>query len=270
MATSAGVKRGPNRAREVPAQPAEPAALKYIYAVVPDTEGRSYDFVGLDDCPVYAISDGRAAFVVSEISRQRIRPERRHLAAHRAVLDRLVARERAVLPIRFGTIARGSGAVRAMLARQRERFAHELQRVSGKVEMGLRVVWDVPNIFDYFVNTHPELRAGRDRLFGTYSQPSHEAKIELGRMFERLLDDDRARHAERVEAALAPCCAEIRRNPPRSEREVMNLACLIAQSGQEEFETGVLQAAAAFDNNFSFDFNGPWAPHGFVEMTLEP
>jgi len=36
-----------------------------------------------------------------------------------------------------------------------------------------------------------------------------------------------------------------------------------------EFESSVFEAAKQFDNNFAFDFNGPWAPHNFVEAGVE-
>jgi hypothetical protein len=99
--------------------------------------------------------------------------------------------------------------------------------VAGKVEMGLRVAWDVPNIFEYFVNTHAELRLARDRLVGARHEFTQEEKIELGRMFDRLLNDDREDHTRKVEHALAPVCAEFKANPCRNEHEVMNLACLV-------------------------------------------
>ena len=49
----------------------------------------------------------------------------------------------------------------------------------------------------------------------------------------------------------------------------MNLACLLDRTSLGEFEAGVLEAAAYFDDNFAFDYNGPWAPHNFVEMEVE-
>jgi hypothetical protein len=45
----------------------------------------------------------------------------------------------------------------------------------------------------------------------------------------------------------------------------MNLACLVRREAQEEFSAGVFAAAKLFDNNFAFDYSGPWAPHNFVE-----
>ena len=49
----------------------------------------------------------------------------------------------------------------------------------------------------------------------------------------------------------------------------MNLACLIDRGGVENFEDGVLKAASLFDDNFAFDYNGPWAPHNFVDLEVK-
>jgi hypothetical protein len=36
------------------------------------------------------------------------------------------------------------------------------------------------------------------------------------------------------------------------------------------FEIVDFEAAKHCDNNFAFDYNGPWAPHNFVEIDLHP
>ena len=48
----------------------------------------------------------------------------------------------------------------------------------------------------------------------------------------------------------------------------MNLACLVDRDRLKEFETGVVEAARGFNNDFAFDFNGPWPPHNFVDVEL--
>jgi hypothetical protein len=227
-----------------------------------------YGLAGIDGAPVYAISQGRVAAVVSDIPNGKIRPERRHLAAQQAVLQGLLAAAEALLPMAFGIIAEPK-AIQKILSRHQEAFLKQLQRVAGMVEMGLRVSWDVPNIFEYFVHTHPELRAARDRFLGPYRNPSQEDKIELGRLFDRLLSQDRETYTEKVEEILSGYCREIKRNACRHEGEVMNLVCLVPREGQGRFEDGVFEAAKLFDNNFTFDFNGPWAPHNFVELDLK-
>lgn len=245
------------------------AARKYIYAVTSAMAPPIDGINGLDGQRSEFILSRGVACVVSDINEERVRPERRHLAAHREVLDRLVRQAEAVLPVRFGTIAKSESDVRAMLARNRAGLVHQLGRIAGKVEMGLRVNWDVPNIFEFFVQNSAALRAERDRLFGRRGQPTQEERIELGRMFERLLNEARDALTDSVDEVLSNCCAEIKRNPPRNEPEVMNLACLIDRNRQGEFEARILEAAQRFDNNYSFDYNGPWAPHSFIELDLE-
>jgi hypothetical protein len=245
------------------------SAGKYLYAVVQAAKDeRDYGEIGIDGKRVYLISDNHVAAVVSDFSLGKIRPERRHIAAHQAVLKRLMQDE-APLPISFGVIAAGVKDIRRILSLNRKAFVKQTQRVHGKVEMGVRVSWDVPNIFEYFVNTHPDLRVARDELIGGPRAPSQEDKMELGRLFDRYLQGDREELTAKVEKSLACCSLEIKANPPRSEKEVMNLACLVGrQSVEKDFEAAVCAAAQEFDNNFTFDFNGPWAPHNFVDVDL--
>ncbi len=242
---------------------------KYLYAIVPVSGEQRYGFTGIDGAEVYTIANGRLAAVVSDVDNAKIRPERRYLAAQQTVLKGLIAATEAMLPMAFGIIADGPQAIKKILTRNHQAFLQQLQRVAGMVEMGLRVSWDVPNIFEYFVNTHEELRDARDRLLRPQRQPSQEDKIELGRLFDRLLNADRETFTEKVEEILVPYCREIKRNKCRHEGEVMNLACLVPREAPERFEEGVFEAAKLFDNNFAFDYNGPWAPHNFVELDLE-
>ena len=240
----------------------------YLYAIVEGDSSLRNGLVGIAGAGVYMISNGGVSAVVSDVANQKIRPERRHLAAHQSVLKQLMT-ESTPLPMSFGIIADGPAAIQRILSLNQEAFREQFERVQGKVEMGLRVTWDVPNIFDYFVDTHPALRGARDTYFGTHREPTQEEKIALGRMFDSILNQDREDHTQDVVNVLSRHCVAIRQNKCRTEREVMNLACLVAREAEARFEAGILEAAGLFDNNFAFDYNGPWAPHNFVEIDLK-
>lgn len=245
---------------------------RYLYAVVQARMDDAYGFsgiTGINGGKVYSISNGRVAAVVSDVPNEKIRPERRNLAAQQAVL-RALMNEKALLPMAFGIIADGPKAIQRILARNQESFLKQLRKVEGMVEMGFKASWDIPNIFEYFINTHEELRMARDRLFEPGRAPSQEDKIEIGRLFDQLLSADREAHTQKVEEVLSSCCREIKRNKCLHETNVMNLACLIAREKQGAFEQSVFEAANLFDNNYSFDYNGPWAAHNFVDIDLEP
>ncbi|MBI5114951.1 GvpL/GvpF family gas vesicle protein [Candidatus Poribacteria bacterium] len=248
---------------------AETSRLIYLYAIIGGADAcQGYDLAGIDGRVVQCISIGPVAAVVSETPGGKMRPERRHLAAHHQVLKRLMEKS-TPLPMAFGIIADGPGDIERILSLNREVLVEQLERVGGKVEMSVRVLWDVPNIFEFFVNVHPELKALRDRFFRGGHEPSHDDKIGLGRLFDRLMNEDRATHTDCVVNLLSSRCCEIKENKPRTECEVMNLACLIRRDAQKDFEDGIFETAKLFDNNYSFDFGGPFPPHSFAEINLQ-
>ncbi len=242
---------------------------RYLYAIVDRGADRApLGFTGVDGGEVYALGDDRVAAIVSDLPDKKVRPERRRLAAHHEVMRRLMA-DRTVLPMAFGLIADGPESVHRILRLNQGIFAEHLDRLRSKVEMGLRVAWDVPNIFEHIVSKHPELIAYRDQIFRAGRHPSQDEKIELGRTFDRLINADRQDAIDRTLHVMEPKCEAIVVNNPRGERDVMNLACLVDRDRLKDFEAGVVEAARGFDNDFSFDFNGPWPPHNFVNVQVE-
>ncbi len=243
-------------------------AGKYLYAIRLGKEKRRYGSLGIGAAEVYTIAVGEVAAVVSDMKQKKVRPERRNLVSHQQVL-KCLAEEESVLPISFGTVAADEPAVQELLSEHRLSLLAQLQRVAGRVEMGLRVTLNAPDLFAYFVETYPELRTARDRLFNGGGEPALEQKIAIGQLFERLLGESGQTYATQVEEVLAPCCVEIHRNAPRDEREMMHLACLVEREAVSAFEKGVLAAAQLFDEHFAFDYSGPWPPHHFVAVDLE-
>jgi hypothetical protein len=242
---------------------------KYIYAIIAAGFPDGLAVPGIGGYPLSIIAEGRVAAVVSDIGSARIRPERRNLGAHQNVLKTLMDLSSVPLPMSFGIVGQSSADVRRMLARNQGAILEQLQRVAGKAEMGLRVRWDVPNIFEFFVDTHAELRAMRDRIVGRGHMATHDEKIEMGSMFDRTLNRDRTLLTEKVQSVLSPVCAELKVNKCKDEYEVINLACLVRRERLDDFSRAVFGAARLFDDNYSFDFAGPWAPHNFVTLDLD-
>lgn len=239
----------------------------YLYAVLAGTEGTGKTaLTGIEGGEVYRITAGDISAVVSRVGRARLRPERKHLLAHQAVLRRLME-QTTVLPAAFGLVARSDESVRCRLLENQELFRAQLDQVAGKVEMGLKVRWSAPNLFDYFVASHPELGAARDRMKGRHDI-GREELIAVGKLFENLREGDRQAHSERVAAVLQARGVELKWNPTPGETEVMNLSCLVPRAGVDAFEKLVEAAAEGFDDHFTFEFNGPWAPHSFTELKL--
>ncbi|MBI3939337.1 MAG: GvpL/GvpF family gas vesicle protein [Acidobacteria bacterium] len=247
---------------------ATPRCRKYLYAIVAGDWNPTASVPGINGSSIHTIRSGAVAAVVSDVLTEKIRPQRCHLAVHQEALKRVLA-ETTPLPVSFGIIADDAGAIRTILIQNQETFLRQLHQVQGRVEMGVRVTWDTSNFFEFFINRHSELRAARDRLFGGQRRPTQEDRIQIGQLFERILNEDRDVSTDKVEDVLSRECFEIKRNKCRNDSEVMNLACLAPRGDGTAFEAAVLEAAKLFDNNFAFDYNGPWAPHNFVDLDLQ-
>ncbi len=243
-------------------------AGKYLYAIVAGNQITLPESAGIEDQALEILGTEHLAIVVSETNATQLRPQRKHLARHQEVLAGLLKQGATPLPMKFGMIADSAGSVERLLEANAATLQTQLDRVVGQVEMGLRVVLEVPNVFEFFVGKYETLGKLRDQFFND-RQPNQDEMIHLGREFEKALTSERERALEQVEQRLRPHCTQIQSNDCRDEREIVHVACLIPREAESQFEQWVIEAARPFDQNYTFDFNGPWCPHNFVQLDLE-
>lgn len=240
----------------------------YLYGITLAPDRATGPVQGIGGADVQLIAEDRLAAIVSRLDAGKLRPQRAHLSAHHRVL-RDFAERQPVLPVVFGTLSGCEADLREILNANRDALARLLERLRGKTEMGLKVYWDLPDIFEYFVATNQELEHMRDRLFRPGRTCTLEEKVELGKRFERLLQQARQRHQAAVKRAIADCCAELRSTDPGEERMIMKLACLVERDRQQDWEDGVRQAARQFDDHYRFEYSGPWPPYSFADIDLK-
>jgi len=245
----------------------------YLYGLIRTDEDMGFGEIGLeyDGKPgrVYTLRVDSIAAVVSDYAaRGKILPLRRNLDPHNRVIREVMKRV-TIVPMTFGHVAKGTDEISRMMRRNRSDIRSQLDRVSGKVEMSLKIKWGVENIFEHFVSVDPELRAQRDEIFGRSGTPSQPEMIELGRMFEQRLTREREEQTERVIELFRSYSGEVKVNPPKNEKVLMDLALLVDRSELKRFEEQVYQVANSFPAEYVFDYTGPWAPFNFVELDLQ-
>ncbi|NMH66456.1 GvpL/GvpF family gas vesicle protein [Shewanella salipaludis] len=242
---------------------------KLIYAVTAGAlDDDLDDLFGINKAPIYSLNAEGVGVVISDLPSTQLRPDRRNIMAHSEILKRLMS-QTTVLPVRFGTIAAGDRAIQRFLSQYKHQLVEQLERLQDRVEMGLRVSWNVPDIYEYFVRQYPELRRQRDQVYGTGSKPGRDERINLGHMYDKLVNEARSAHRERLEQIILPSCDAICSNTPKNEKVVLNLACLVRRDNLAAFERQIAEAADIFDDSYTIDLNGPWAPHNFVDLDLK-
>jgi hypothetical protein len=239
----------------------------YLYAIVPSAIDLD-DLHGMNGAPVGLVDDGDIAAVVSSIGNEKIRPQRKNLASHQHILKSLVSIT-TPLPIKFGVIAENKVALKKMLEGYHDSLAEQLEYLHGTVEMGLHLNWNAPNIFEYIVNSHSELKAMREKVLSSNSLASRDDMIEIGYRFSQTLEGERQRHASTIQTTLTDCCLDTKTNSLRKESEVVSLSCLVSKDKLPEFEKAIYDMANLFNDDFGLNYNGPWAPHNFVDIHID-
>src|ERR687886_724519 len=111
----------------------------YLYALSdPLTEAPTAP--GLDGAPLRVVTTESLAAVVSDWDRVPLAADERALWAHERVVEELMLQQ-PVLPMRFGSILHDDAAARSLLVARQEELMIALRRVTGAVELGVRVAW---------------------------------------------------------------------------------------------------------------------------------
>lgn len=239
----------------------------YVYGIARAEAAPQGMPIGLFDQRTDWLQSGPLAAVVSACPGRAVRAERKNVIASQRVLG-ILNGEIDLLPMAFGTVAESEVALCEFLSAFQEALQAQLERVSGTIEMGLRLCLDVADPIAYLVARTPELQVARSRTFERLRPASHDEKLRLGQLCDSYLRRFRESLAAQILAAVGPCCIETAVLAARGEKEIANLAMLIARDGQESFEVAVREAAAQFDDDLVFNIAGPSPPHNFVR--LEP
>jgi hypothetical protein len=243
-------------------------SLLYLYAITSASTSLPEGLTGIKKEPVRPVSEGDVMAIVSSAPEGRLRPRRRNLKAHHEVIKR-VAETETLLPMAFGVVAESPDQVRTYLSDRAGLLVTQLNRLSGHVEIGVRLTWDVDDIFAHFVSQYDELRELRDAFFGEEGSASRQQMIQLGERFDALLDAERDAHRTTLETHLEGVCQRLVADDPRDETEAANLSCLVARSAIEDFESAIQRAASDFDDVFTLTYTDPLAPYSFAEVSFE-
>jgi hypothetical protein len=217
----------------------------YLYAIT-DRPGAPLPPVqGLEDAPLQTCEYEDVAAVYSVNGSSEIEASEAALWQHEAVAEALM-RDRAVLPVRFGVAFSGEPALRASLSRRHGQLAEALDRVRGRVEIGLRVRWAPAGA----VRSTAADGAGRAYL---------QARLEERRRGEEL--------ADALHRPLAALAADSRHTVLETPRLLLGAAYLVEADQVSAFRAQV-DALAAEHPDLGFACTGPWPAYNFSHIEL--
>jgi len=237
----------------------------YLYAITDHAEEPLPIESGLEGASLFSLPFKDIAAVVSPLTTSPMSPTEDNLWQHEAVVEALMA-DRAVLPVRFGTLLADEAAVQAALAAHYTDFVASLDRVRGRVELGLRVLWEV-------ADSEWQMADGEWPMADSSRRPS--AMSGRAYMMARL-EEERQRQAlrQRAEALAEELHTPLSRLAVDSTQQVLvtprlllTAAYLVEQEQAAAFRQEV-EALSAANPTLRFLCTGPWPAYNFVTPTM--
>lgn len=233
----------------------------YLYAITDQPQAPLPATPGLAGGPLLTVTHQAIAAVISPIPAAHVPPTATNLWHHETVVETLM-HDRAVLPVRFGTVLADEAAVHAALAAHSADFVANLQRVRGRVELALRVLWDE--------GEHPpsdELRQPSVTL------PTSGRSYMLARLEEehrlRAHRQDAEALVSAIDGVLAPLAVESTQRVLITPRLLLTAAYLVERDRVPAFRQEV-EAIGAASPGLRFLCTGPWPAYSFVTAAAPP
>ncbi|MFQ5915304.1 MAG: GvpL/GvpF family gas vesicle protein [Nitrospinota bacterium] len=237
------------------------AAGFYVYCVADGPTGPTIGRKGLQGKEVMQVSHRDVRLLWSEMDAKPAFAEG-DVLAHEAVVE-LAWAHSAVLPMRFGTVFPAREALPEILARLYPRFRVSLDRLAGKVEVGVKVLWEAEAIKEELRALRPGTERCSENLNGGSPAKSYLWRRFQEHLLERGLKEKAADVAGEVNTSLQPWASEAEVKVLRTENLLMSAAYLVRRDRLEGFRTQLGRVKEA-QPRLKFLFSGPWPPYSFV------
>ena len=230
---------------------------------------------------VEALTEGQLTALVSPVELDEFgeEPVRGHLEdatwleekarAHEAVLEAALGAG-AVVPFRFLTVYRHEDELRSFLTTRGDELRSALDRVRGKVEVGVKAFVDAAALERSVAVAEVDAEiaeAPPGRAYLLQRQRDEAARVESARLVAEIARDSHARLLEAADAGTANP-VQPRELSGRPQQMVLNGAYLVPAPGG-----GLDRELAALAEHYaplgiSFERTGPWPPYNFVPRDL--
>ena len=256
-------------ARPAPAaKPGGPNRGKYVYCIIRASQPLKFGPIGIGTEPaeVHTVSYKEIAAVVSDTPVEVFDATRENVLAHERV-NETVMRGHTVIPMSFGTVFKTEGDIIELLKAAYEAFVDVLNKMDGKLEFGLKVLWDRDAVIREIESEDDDVARLKDEI-SSQKGSTYFARMQYGRLVDAAVETRTERYVAEIFERLRPVSVASRANKPIGDKMIMNAAFLVAREKEQEFDAKVKEIGAQYEN-LTFKYTGPWPPYNFVNIRLK-
>jgi hypothetical protein len=241
---------------------------KYVYCIIKSERPLRFGPLGIgaDPAEVHTVHYRDIAAIVSNTPMVVQDPTRDNVLAHQRV-NETVMQQHTVIPMSFGTVFKTDDDIMELLRSAYDAFTDVLNKMLGKFEFGLKVLWDRDQIIREIEEEDEDIR----RLKGEISSQkgsTYFARMQYGRLIDAALQQRSERYVSEIFHALRDVSVASRSNKPIGDRMIMNAAFLVTRDAEQAFDARVKDVGMRYDK-LTFKYTGPWPPYNFVNIRLK-
>jgi hypothetical protein len=241
----------------------------YVYGVLSSSDRATISVGGVEQAEVRTVEHAGLAALVSTLEADALAAGR-EVRAHWRVLEQ-ASKKATVLPVRFGTVMDGDGAVReTLLAPNAERLAALLSELAGRAQLNVKGDYDEEQMLRNVVRESSEVAALRERVRSVPEAAGYYDRIRMGELVAAEIQRRREQDSALALARLEPFAVAARAEKTGSPKAAFNLAFLVEGNGVDAFSEAVGRLREELGERVALRYVGPLPPYSFAETDLSP
>jgi len=249
----------------------------YLYCIAEGNEKVSLGKIGIDGSEVYALPCQEISAIVHNCEPRPYESEdaekvKAWVVTHQKVVDCAIQKFDTVLPMAFDTIIIGEEGVEPKedmekwLQEDYEKLKEKLNKVKGKAEYGVQVLWDPKVMVEKIAQDTPEIKDLKEKLNskppGTAYMYEQKIKNLLRKEMEKKADEYFKDFYARIKKEAFDIHIDKAKKVDDNLQMLMNLSCLVVEENVDRL--GQVLEEIKKENGFIVRFTGPWPPYSFA------
>lgn len=193
----------------------------------------------------------------------------RLLVDHQTVIERIMATQDTIIPMRLGTYALDETEVKEILNKGYNLIKHILEKVRDKIEIDVAATWSNFNVMMKEAGEEREVKEFKERLLANPKGITVDDQMRIGFMLKKVLDDRREEFARRMLERLRDLSEDTRTHELMDDNMVLNSAFLINKAKHKDFEIRVEELNIEFAEKLNFRCVGPLPPYSFYTLEIK-
>lgn len=241
---------------------------RYVYCVAYSNKSANFGNIGIENNEVYTLPYGEICAVVHKCPAKPYKSDdseevKNWIKTHQNVIDKAYEELGAVIPFSFDVIIKGDNdKVLDWLKAESKILEEKIEKIKGKQEFGIQILWDKGLIAKKTAETNEEIKKLKKEMDELSKGLAYFNKQKMENILKKEIEKKAVLYFEEFFNNIKGHVEDIKAEKIKDKDMLMNLSCLV-------FEDKAKELGAELDKinkikEFSVRFTGPWPPYSFV------